>query len=315
LDNLNLRLLFVFTDLLLPLIVGYFLHQKHLISDAAITKIIRFNVIFVYTLLSLLSFWVLPLNFSLIWAPICGFLLVLVPGAVGLPFARRFPNLLDRGAFISSAMLSNLGTLGGVCAFILYNEPGFAYCQLAGTCQNILLCLVVFPMAEYYYIKQSGKQQKTSRLQSLREMFLSPNQLSLLGMAAGLALNAAGIERPAFLSVVFQSFVHIGAWIAMLPVGFLINFHQVKRYAHDVRSLNIIHFVISPLFFYMLTGLVIDDPVLRGSLMILSICPTAINAVIACKLYHLTVDLAISSFVITTAIFFAIFPFLFFLLR
>ena len=268
-DSLNLRLLFVFTDLLLPLIVGYFLHQKHLISDAAITKIIRFNVIFVYTLLSLLSFWVLPLNFSLIWAPICGFLLVLVPGAVGLPFARRFPNLLDRGAFISSAMLSNLGTLGGVCAFILYNEPGFAYCQLAGTCQNILLCLVVFPMAEYYYIKQSGKQQKTSRLQSLREMFLSPNQLSLLGMAAGLALNAAGIERPAFLSVVF----------------------------------------------YVLTGLVIDAPVLRGSLMILSICPTAINAVIACKLYHLTVDLAVSSFVITTAIFFAIFPFLFFLLR
>ena len=143
-EGANLRLLYVVTDLIMPLIVGYFLHQKNIVSENSITKLIRFNVICVYTILSLLSFWVLPLSLSLLLVPLFGFALVLLPGAIGFAlFARRLPNLLDRGAYIASAMLANIGTLGGVCAFILYNEAGFAYTQIIGTCQNFLLCLVI----------------------------------------------------------------------------------------------------------------------------------------------------------------------------
>lgn len=50
--------------------------------------------------------------------------------------------------------------------------------------------------------------------------------------------------------------------------------------------------------------------------MICSFCPTAINAVLTSRLYHLTTDLAVASFVITTGLFLPIlFPALFFLLR
>ena len=49
---------------------------------------------------------------------------------------------------------------------------------------------------------------------------------------------------------------------------------------------------------------------------ICSFCPTAINAVLTSRLYHLTTDLAVASFVITTGLFLPIlFPALFFLLR
>lgn len=316
-DTVNLRILYVFTDLLLPLIVGYILQQHQLVSEAAMNKVIRFNVICVYTALSLLSFWVLPLSWSLLLIPFFGFLLVLLPGAIGyLLFARHMKNLLDRGAYIASAMLANLGTLGGVCAFILYNEEGFAYTQLIGTCQNILLCLIVFPLAQYYHLKHTRTLKKTSRLASLRAMFLSLNQLSLIGMIIGLALNESGIPRPAGLGPIFQSLVHIGAWIAMLPVGFLIDFKQVRAYAKKTQSLVALRFFVTPLIFAELTELLVSDPVARGTLLVLAFCPTAINAVIASKLYQLNVGLAVSSFVITTAAFLLlIFPILFFLLR
>lgn len=316
-EGANLRLLYVVTDLIMPLIVGYFLHQKNIVSENSITKLIRFNVICVYTILSLLSFWVLPLSLSLLLVPLFGFALILLPGTIGFAlFARRLPNLLDRGAYIASAMLANIGTLGGVCAFILYNEVGFAYTQIIGTCQNFLLCLVIFPLAQYYYVKYNNGVRKTSRWQSFREMFISWNQLSLIGMIAGLYLNAADISRPDFLATLFQSLVHIAAWIAMLPVGFLINFQQVRHYAHKVHSLTLLRFIITPAIFIVLTKIFVADDILRHTLIIVAFCPTAINAVLASKLYKLSVDLAVSSFVITTAAFLIIFfPLLFFILK
>ena len=308
-----MRILYVLTDLIMPLAVGYFLHQRHWISEKIINKVIRFNVICVYTTLSLLSFWVLPLSWSLLLVPIFGMLLVLLPGAIGyMLFARKIENLLDRGSFIASAMLANLGTLGGVCAFILYNESGFAYSQLIGTTQNVLLCLVVFPMAQYYYLKHTAAVRKSSRSHNFREMFFSINQLSLLGMVGGLLLNANHVPRPEILGSIFQSLVHIAAWIAMLPVGFLINFDKVRQYASDVRTLTLLRFVITPIIFIGLTMLIISDPILQGTLIILAFCPTAINAVLAAKIYKLNVDMAVSSFVITTAAYLLlIFPLLF----
>lgn len=316
-DNANLRLIFVVTDLIAPLAVGYFLHQRQLVSGEAINKLIRFNVICIYTILSLLSFWVLPISWSLLIVPIFGFLLILVPGAIGsFCFARRFTSWLDRGAYVASAMLANIGTLGGVCAFILYAEEGFAYTQIIGTCQNILLVLVIFPMAQYCYMKQSHAIRKTNRLRTFCELFFSINQLSLIGMAAGLLLNASGIARPAVLGPVFQSLVHIAAWIAMLPVGFLIDFKQVRRYEKKVRSLTALRFLITPIIFGVLITLFVKDPVVKGTLFICAFCPTAINAVLTSRIYHLTTDLAVSSFVITTTAFLpVIFPILFFWLR
>lgn len=328
LDEQNLRLLYVLTDLVAPLVAGYFLKQKHIISDRNINKLIRFNVVGVYTLLSLLSFWVLPLTRELALIPLYGFLFILFPGAIGLVLIRRFRNYLDKGAYLASAMLANIGTLGGVCAFILYNEQGFAYAQLIGTCQNIMLVLLVFPFAQYCYMKQhrepapetekpSGKGlRKGSRRWDFIHMFFSWNQLSLVGMLAGLLLHGLGIERPQSLAPLFQSLVHFGAWTAMLPVGFLIDFSRARRYLKYVLDLAALRFLIVPAFIYITSRLVFDDQVLLSTFLILATTPTAINAVLASRLYQLRVDLAISSFIMTTALYLLlVFPALFFLLR
>ena len=315
-DSEYSRLIYVFTDLIAPLIIGYFLHRWKILPDRFTNWLIKFNVIGVYTVLTLLSFWVLPLSRDLLILFPFGALYVIIPGVIGaFTFAKRHKSLLNRGAYVISAMLSNIGTLGGVCAFILYDETGFAYSQIVGSCQNILLVLVCFPLAQYYHEKHFVASQ-VEHSTNWREKLFSINQISILGIFLGLLLNANGIARPEFLSVAFQWLVHLGAWTALLPVGFLINFSHTKYYYDRVWDLAILRFLIVPACIFIASRIFFDDQILLNTLLICAIAPTAINAVLTSRLYKLNVNLAITSFIMTTAIFLLIiFPALFFILK
>ena len=315
-DSEYSRLVYVFTDLIAPLIVGYFLHRKKLLPDKFTNLLIKFNVIVVYTLLTLLSFWVLPLTRDLLFLFPFGALYVIVPGIIGaLTFAKFHKSLLNRGAYVMSAMLSNIGTLGGVCAFILYNEEGFAYTQIIGSCQNILLVLVCFPLAQYYHEKHFAGNN-VEHAQKWWQSLFSVNQMSILGIIAGLILNANGIARPEILSEFFQGLIHFGAWTSLLPVGFLLNFSHTKYYYTRVWDLAILRFLIMPTFIYFASRILFSDAILLNTLLICAMAPTAINAVLTSRLYKLNVNLAITSFIMTTAIFLLVlFPALFFILK
>ena len=229
-DTSDFRIIYLFSDLLAPLIVGYLLHQHGRISDVLISRILRLNVIVIYTILALMSCWALPISWDLALIPIYGILIVLFPGVVGWAFfIRKYHNPLDRGAYLANAMMSNITTLGGVCAFILYGEQGFAYAQIMGIFQTLMLVLAVFPMAQYYYLQHRNHGRGGKIRLHFLDIFLSWNQLSILGMAAGLALNAAGIERPPAAQTAFEGLIHFGAWFGMLPVGALVNLHHARR--------------------------------------------------------------------------------------
>mgnify|MGYP000986344180 CR=1 FL=1 len=209
-DNSDLRIIYLFTDLLAPLIVGCLLYRHGKISDALISRILRLNVIIIYTVLALMSCWTLPISWDLALIPIYGILIVLVPGLIGWAFfIRKYHSPLDRGAYLANAMMSNITTLGGVCAYILYGEQGFAYAQIMGIFQTLMLVLAVFPMAQYYYLQHKNHGRGGKIHMRFLDIFLSWNQLSILGMAAGLALNAAGIP-------VADTVAHIGETMVKL---------------------------------------------------------------------------------------------------
>ncbi|MBQ2343864.1 MAG: hypothetical protein II389_06320, partial [Acidaminococcaceae bacterium] len=200
------RILLVFTDILLPLAAGYLLKIHNLMPQKACDWLIRFNVVVMVTVLTLMSFWVLPLSAQLLWLPLIGVLITAVPGVIGARcFAGQFDNELDRGAYVISAMLSNIGTIGGLCAFILYGEEGFAYVQLVAAPQNILMVAAAFPMAKYYYEKHHAAKRKAKLQLSFREMFITWNQVGILGMAAGILLQVFGVSRPPALGVLITA--------------------------------------------------------------------------------------------------------------
>ena len=317
-DEISARLVYLLTDLILPLIVGYLLYQRRLLSDAVVNLLIRINVIVFFTLLSLFSFWALPLTRDLLILPAFFAFIILFPGFISWRFlGRRFHSPIDRGTHLISALLSNIGTLGGICAYIIYGEPGFAYAQIGGACQNLILVLLAFPAAQYYYLLHKNRG-RSARLdgRAFLGLLISWNQLSLLGMAAGLLLNLFGAVRPPVLSSAFSYLIHISAWFAMLPVGSLINFRRARHFVYLTLDMIFLRFLLVPLVAYFAARLVISDPVIRNALVLFAGVPAAINATLTARLYHLNVDYTIAVFLVTTVLYLTVlFPAVFFLFR
>lgn len=313
-ESVQLRLVYVFTDLILPLAVGYVLRGKQWLGAEFCNKMIRFNVIVVYTLLSLLSFWELPLTFKLFWLPVFGLLLSVIPGAISYFFvARRYTNLLDRGSYITSTVASNIGTLGGVCAFILYGELGFAYTQMVSIPQTVTLFLFCFPVGQYYHAQYHNKNDGAIKTKlTFREMFLTWNQLPLVAICVGVFLHFSGIERPVILGTAFEWLVHVGAWTALLPVGFLINFSAARQYYLRLWDALLTRFIITPIIIFLLASYLFQDYQLLATVLVLSLTPTAVNSVVTAQLFQLNVDLSMASFIMTTALYlFIIYPLLY----
>ena len=317
-DEINARLVYLFTDLILPLIVGYLLYQRQMLSDTTVNRLIRINVVVFFTLLSFFSFWALPLTQDLLILPAFFAFIILFPGFLSWRFlGRRFHSPIDRGTHLISALLSNIGTLGGICAYIIYGERGFAYAQIGGACQNLVLVLLAFPIAQYYYLlhKTHGR---TARLEGrgFLGLLISWNQLSILGMAAGLALNAADITRPPILSEVFSYIIHVSAWFAMLPVGSLINFRRARRFVYLTLDMILLRFLVVPLVAFLAARIFISDPIVQNSLVIFASVPAAINATLTARLYQLNVDYTIAVFLVTTVLYLTILvPVTFFIFR
>ena len=317
-DDINARLVYLLTDLILPLVVGYVLYQRRLLSDTAVNRLIRINVIVFFTLLSLFSVWALPLTRDLLLLPAFFALIILFPGFLSWRFlGRRFHSPIDRGTHLISALLSNIGTLGGICAYIIYGERGFAYAQIGGACQNLTLVLLAFPAAQYFYLLHKA-HGRTARMEGrgFLGLLVSWNQLSILGMAAGLLLNIGGFARPPVLSEAFSYIIHVSAWFAMLPVGSLINIRRARHFFYLTADMILLRFLIVPLVTYAAAQLFIRDPIVQNALVIFASVPAAINATLTARLYRLNVDYTIAVFLVTTILYLTVlFPVTFFLFR
>jgi len=249
------------------------------------------------------------LSLQLLWLPVLGVLFTIVPGILGgLAFARSFADYLERGAYVISCMLSNLGVLAGLSAFIIYGEAGYAYVQLIATLQNMLLVIICFPLAQYYAAKHMSQTTKQKIKLSFRAMFLTNKQIPVLGMLVGILLQVYGVARPPVLGLVFQNMVHFGAWFALVPVGYLIDFGNARDYYRSVGSQLLLRFIIMPILFYLLMKNFLTNQVLLGTVLLCAAAPTGINAVISAQLFNLNVDLTIASFLSSTAVYITIFP-------
>lgn len=316
-DEAQLRFFFVFTDLIAPLVVGYLCRRFNVISDKFCNKLIKINIRIIVSILSFLSFWTLKISLDLLWLPIFGILACVVPGVIAkFTFSSSYKNLNDRGAYMMASMLSNIGTLSGLCAFIVYGIQGFAYLQIVAMFQTLFTLCVCFPLANYYHNKAISRTRKHNAQISIRALLFNLNQLPVLAMIIGFILAINDVNRPQICYDIFNSLVHIGAWAGLLPVGYITKFDKAKYFLRKTIDIAVVKFIVLPIIAYFVVINLFDDPVLIGSMIIAFSAPTAINAVLACSIYKLNVNIAISSFISTTIIFlFIIFPLYFFVIK
>ncbi|MEI6305655.1 MAG: hypothetical protein WCP33_02435 [Deltaproteobacteria bacterium] len=195
----------------------------------------------------------------------------------------------------------------------MYGETGFAYVQLAVLLQGLILFLGCFPLAQYY--KQIKNADGARTPIAWWSVVFNRNQIAVLGIAAGIILNKMGVARPASGSSLFDFFVHINAWMSLIPVGHSIRFGELRIYLKDVWSMSAIKFIFTPLIIAGLAALFISDICMRRTVLVLAFAPTAVNAVITVRLHDLNLPMVMTNFVITTALYLLIvYPVLFFFL-
>ena len=155
------RFFIVFADILLPLLLGMALRRWGL-SREILRMVIKANVVCVATFLSLVSFWSVHVTKELLWLPISIIPICFIPVLIFYGFQKtRFQNPLDQGSYMISMMLGNIGTLAGLCAYVLYGEKGFAYVQLIAVPQILVIVLFCFPMAQRFYEMGAQRTMET----------------------------------------------------------------------------------------------------------------------------------------------------------
>lgn len=304
---MNSRFFIVFADILLPLLLGMVLRRRGL-SREILRMVIKANVVCVATFLSLVSFWTVHVTRELLWLPISILPICFIPVLLFYGFQKnRFTNPLDQGSYMISMMLGNIGTLAGLCAYVLFGEKGFAYVQLIAVPQILVIVLYCFPMAQRFYEIGTGSGEKGKP--NFLRLLLTPNQLPALGVAAGLLLSGLHVERPEAVGTLFTVLIHVSAWMGMMPVGYDLRLGSVGTYALKLWPIFPVKFILLPAILYGLTILFVKDPVMITCVVLSAGAPTAIFAVAASQLYGLNVDMAESSFVTTTLAFlFVLYP-------
>ena len=291
----------LFVDMILPLVVGFMLRRASWNGAWLFNWMISLGIILLFPTMTAFSIWGLKPVFELIWLPAFGVLMHILPGGLALLWGRRkYQSSLDYGSYTISGFLSNHVTLGSLSAYILYGEKGYAYTQMALLFNSLLMFGFAYPLAQHYRNQfDHGKGLKLD----VRQIVFNRNQMPLVGMIVGVLLNWLAVPRPQGFLPVFDLMVHFSAWTFLVPVGYSMDFGEVRQYWRDALDITIIKCAITPALTAVLAGLLIQDPVAFRTLILLAAQPTAVNAVIAMKLFGLNLHLSVGAFVLSTAVY------------
>ena len=312
--DIKIKLIVFAIDLIFPLMLGYACRYQSIIKEQIFNKMILNNILVVCPVVSFLSFWVIPLTKDLFWLPVIGIFMGIVPGGIAYFVAKnKYVSDLDRGSYVMAACLSNLGTIGGLCVFLIYGEKGYGYQQIILLFQYVLMFMFCYPLAQIFY-QRAHKENCINKI-SARSVLLNKNQIAVIGILLGGILQLYGVPRPHELDGVAQIFIHMGAWTGLIPVGYSMDFAKIKLYYRELTDLVVIKFLIAPLIIYCLSHFFITNQDMLNTLLILSCTPVAVNAVVVSRIYKLNINLGVAAFIVTTLVFlFMVYPILFFLL-
>ena len=307
------KLLALLIELLLPLTIGYLLRRWKRLNTKAVDRLMEWNVYLFFPLLGILSIWTMKINVGFIWLPVLGVVMQIVPGILAFILVKKkFNNSLEQGSYILASMLSNRGTVGLLSIYILFGEEGYTLGRLVMLFNSFVIYLLCYPLAQYFYQKENILFQRRI---SFKSLFLNRTQLPVLGVLIGLLLNVTGLPRPEFLKTSFDLLIRLSAWTSLLPVGYAMDFEAMKGYYRKTLELLGIKFILTPAVTLLLARLVISDPQILWTVGILSLAPTAVNAVVAAKINNINYHLPMASFISTTLVYLLIvFPIILFLL-
>lgn len=302
--SIESKLLYFLGNLVLPLAVGCALARRGRGRRETLRRLMMGNLLLLSPLVIAINFWGNRVTLASFWLPVLGAAMQLLPGLVAWPLARwKFDDPHEQGGYILATVFANRSITGILSVYILFGEEGFAYGRLAMLFGPFLFYLVGFPLAAWFRRRAEAADGELAARPTLWGVLFTRNQMPLLGVVVGILLERAGPARPEFCGTVFPLLVALNAWGFLLPVGYDLDFGQMRRYWTRVADLLPLRFLVIPAALYGLCRLTGLEGTRLGAVVVLSFAPSAIGAVIAAKINRLDVHLPMAAYLLTTGVY------------
>ena len=261
--------------------------------------------------LSLILFWAAAIPAGRAFAlPLVGLFVHALGGATAWALSRA--GRADRptqGVYFLAGASSNVLTFGGIVVVLLlrstsdpHAERALAEMALYRIFEAPFYFLCAWPMAAALGTSEKGN--------FFRRGFRPVTLVPMLGIAAGWALNLAGVRRPPSFEGVSELLVKINVVLMGLTVGLTLRRASPRKHFGAGLAVSSVKFLIVPLVSALLAWLL----GFRGvTLQVVAVCaamPVAFMAVIASNLLHLDQELTGSLWLISTLGMFVVVPLL-----
>lgn len=260
------------------------------------------------------AIWILDLSdLRIIALPFVGALHFITGGAIAIVGAKIMGlSRKETGSLFSCGFFTNIGSMGGLVAYVLLGESGFALVPVYKIIGEVIYYAVGFPVAKYFSsstVKDETLLQIIKRVS--RDIFV---RVSLIAISTGAVLNLLGVPRPDFYKSINALFIPMSAFLMLTAIGMAMHFGSVRKYKREYALIACIKFVLMPFILGSLALLLGFDELMNGLVLkvvvILSFMPVAFTALVPPSIYDLDLDLANACWLVTTSGLVLIIPFL-----
>jgi predicted permease len=286
--------------IILPFISGASLKRIYTFKDlqSFTRRLIRVNLIFIEPAIALWSTWGLSLSRDMVFLPLSGTALVLSGMVLGKMFLKPLGLSGKKGAaFLISSSLANHGfTMGAFFCYLFMGEKGLGLAFLFLSYFMPFIFLVIFPYARKI---ASGKK---AGLASVKEFFLTLQNMPFFAILSALLLILAGFRRP---EVFFPTDICIIISMIMYYFTLGLNFEMPAffRSGRENIALCLTKFLMIPFLTFIMLKIMNPDPAVAAVILIQSFMPAAIYSVVASVLFDLDPVFSSNLFVWNTIIF------------
>ena len=264
------------------LLLGWWLHQRSILTEVWASWIVRWLVIGPSPLVLCLSFWEMNLHSLEPWVlPFLGTLISASTLGPAYLYARRSGLARPQvGSFLTCAFFSNLGYLGAFTAFALFGEAAYGLCMLYLVFFTPCFYTLGFRIASHY-----GQATTSSGVGAAfhSELRLSP----FIGMVVGALLSLAGVMRPLPLQRLNHFLIPLNTAVYLITIGSQLTFESPQRWLRPCLVMSVIKFLYTPLIAWTLLSLFHIHGLPRLVVLLQASTPVAVSPLVLPLLFGL----------------------------
>lgn len=252
--------------------------------------------------------------------PALGASILLLGGTVAVLLARVWGlSRRQTGSYFACGSFSNIGSIGALVVIVFLGEEGFAYVPLYKLFEEIVYFAIGFPIAKGFSLAPGANRAESTawRLKTiLGDLFVAA---ALASIAAGGALNLAGVERPEALRALSTALVPTGTFLLLVSIGLSMTFSNIAGYRRECVALLGLKFVVLPATACLIAWLcglgAVHDGMPLKVVLILASMPVGFIALIPPSIYELDLNLSNACWLTSTLALAAVLPALYLLVE